>query len=363
MNKTNRLLIFLLIAQALIITGMRFGDDRRMTVQSVEIFDPFDPAKVTRIKISGAPPEKESDPPQNQVELAKDGATWGIATADNYPANKTKVEEFLTTLAKLRSRNTVLTKSTFHKKLEVAADKYQRSITITHDGKPLTFFVGSSPSFKTVHLRLDGHDDVYLVSDFSASDAADRAWGWVDRTYIQYPKTDVWSLRIENEKGTVALEKNPANGDWISASTADPLDTTLVNNLVSKASTINLETPIGKSLKPEYGFDKPLATVTLVTGTSTIAGTPPPSTETTTVQIGAKLEKENQYYVKSSRSDYVVTVAGWGIDPLVQKGPADLPKKEAAGEASPKSPAAAAKPSLKPTTRQAAPPRKPHSHP
>ncbi|MCB9654777.1 MAG: DUF4340 domain-containing protein [Deltaproteobacteria bacterium] len=347
MNKTNRLLIFLLVAQALIITGMHFGDDRRMTVQSVKLFDPFDPAKVTRINISGALPEKESDPPQNQVELAKEGATWGIATADNYPADKTKVEEFLKTLAKLRSRNTVLTKSTFHKKLEVAADKYQRSITITHDGKPITFFIGSSPSFKTVHVRLDGQDDVYLVSDFSASDAADRAWGWVDRTYIQYPKKDVWSLRLENAHGTMALEKNPANDDWISASTAGPLDTALVNNLVSKASTINLESPVGKTLKPEYGFDKPLAVVTLVTGTSTIAGTPPPSTETTTVKIGAKLEKENQYYVKSSRSDYVVTVAGWGLDPLVQKGPQDLPKKEVEANDGKPSPGPAAMPNLK----------------
>ncbi|CAN0587228.1 unnamed protein product, partial [Laminaria digitata] len=90
---------------------------------------------------------------------------------------------------------------------------------------------------------------------------------------------------------------------------------------------INIEAPVGKTEAPEYGLASPLATVTLTTGTSTIAGTPPPSTSEVVVKVGKKLEADNQYYLKASNNPYVVKVAAWAVTPLLEKGKEDLAKK------------------------------------
>jgi hypothetical protein len=326
MNKQNLMLAALLGAQILLIMGMRLGGDDHVISKSVAFLEGYDPDKVTKIQIHGAPKEKDGPPPES-ITLEKSGSTWGIATADSFPADQTKVKEFLEKLKKMNYRNKVVTSAKYHEKLEVAEDKYQRKVTITQDGKDRTFYVGTSPSFKSLHVRLDGSDDVLLANEVSTSDFSERAWGWVDRAYVKHDAKDVWAVKIQNEKGTIELEKNPQDSTWIAPGVTGALKKSTVDDLVRKAGQINLEEPVGKEAKPEYELGK-LATVTLVTGTSTIAGVPPPKTETTTIQIGKKLEKENRYYVKSSSSDYVVEVASWAIDPLVQKTKADLREEE-----------------------------------
>jgi hypothetical protein len=102
------------------------------------------------------------------------------------------------------------------------------------------------------------------------------------------------------------------------------LKKTVVDDWVRKASAINLEEPVGKTEKPEHGLSSPLATITLVTGTSTITGKMPDETKTDVIRIGAKIDKDNRYYVKSTTSNYVAQVATWGLDPFVTKTEKDL---------------------------------------
>lgn len=322
MSKQNLILTGLLFAQVLIILGMRLGGEEQTLSKPMVVLEAFDAAKVTKIQILGAPKDGDG-PDQSSVSLSKSGADWGIATADGYPADQQKVKDFLEKLGKMKSRSVVVTSSKYHEKLEVAPSKYQRKVTVTQDGKDTTFFVGTSPSFKNMHIRVDGADDVLLVPEISTGDFSDRAWGWVDRTYVKHEKKDVWAVKIQNQKGQIDLERNPQDDSWIAAGLAGAPKKTTLDDLVRKASQINLEEPVGKALKPEYELGK-LATVTLVTGTSTVAGVPPPTTETTTIQVGKKLESENRYYVKSSNNDYVIKAASWAIDPLVEKTKADL---------------------------------------
>lgn len=325
MSKTNRLLIMLLLVQVLLLLGMRLSDTTPVANQPTKVFETLDPAKVTKLEIKGELKDESdpSSPPQTTVVLTKEGATWGIASADNYPADQTKVEELLDKLSKLKSRAAVLTKAVNHKKVEVAEDKYQRKITLTADGKELAFFLGTSPSFKNVHLRRAGSDDVVQVSDLTSWEAGARAWDWVDRAYVKIPEKDVYGLRIQNKSGVIQLDRNAA-GEWIAQGVNGPLKKSVVDDLVRKASTINLEEPLGKTEKPEYRLEVPQATVTLMTGTSSIAGKMPETMKTDVIRIGEKIEKDNRYYVKASTSPYVVLGAAWAIDPFVTKTNKDL---------------------------------------
>lgn len=323
MSKVNKLLGVALGLQVVLLVAVGFARDDQKIVQVGKVFDAFEPAKVTKIEVTGNAGGEEKK--LTTVVLEKQGTTWGVASADGYPADEEKVKTFLENVQKLKSSGPVVSKEAYYSKLEVADDDYQRKIVITHDGKPLELYLGSSPGFKRTHLRRAGEKEVLLVEGVSVYDVGFRGADWVDRAYFKVPESDVWAVTLQNAKGTLKLEKSPA-GEWAATGLRgdQKLAPTKVEDLVRKVASVNLEEPVGKGAKPEHGLDQPLATVTLVTGTSTVAGLPPPSTVVKTLAIGAKAKDGNQYYVDSSDSEYVVLAPGWAIEPLTTKTAADL---------------------------------------
>lgn len=325
MNKTNQLLIALFALQALVLVGLGVGGGSAEDRGPKVVLEGFEPGKVTKLEIIGEPkdPNDPKSPPQTSVTLTKTGTQWGIATAEDYPADNQKVEEFLTKLAKLKTRGPVLTSATYHKKVEVADDKFQRKLKVTADGKELELILGTSPGLKNVHLRKAGSDEVLQVSELTAWEAGTRAWDWVDRAWVKYGDNDVWGVAIQNASGTLVMQKDQS-GLWNAIGATAAVKKGVLDDLVRKASAMNLEEPVGKTEKPEYGLDQPLAVVTLTTGTSTIAGKPPAEFKTDVVRIGKKSESENRYWAKSTTSPYVVQLPGWAVEPLVTKGMKDL---------------------------------------
>ncbi len=325
MNSTNKILLGLLAVQVAAIMGMRAtSSNQKLAVRNTELFAALDAAKVQKLSIKGSTEDGKS---QNSVTLVKNGEKWVIGNADNFPAKSAEVTALLKTIASLRSHNNVLSGPKYHGKLEVAADKYQRKVTLTHEGKETIFYMGSSPSFKNTHLRLDGQDQVYMVNNLSHSDVGDRAWNWVERNYVNVPEAQLWAIKLTNSHGSLNLEKDPTSGNWTAVGLSGKLKDTEIKGLVAKAREISLETPVSKSEKPEQGFSAPLAMVELTVGSSTIAGTPPASTTIQTIRVGKKVSAENRYFVKSSTSDYVIKAANWAIDPLVNKQASDLIEK------------------------------------
>jgi hypothetical protein len=321
-SKLNQGLIGLLVVQLLVLVGTSFGEGRARLALSepVEILPGLEPAKVEKLTIYGPSEDGEG---QEQVTLARAGDGWVIPGADDFPAKGEEVDNLLSTLAELRSRNEVLTGSTYHEKLKVAADAYRRRIELVMGGETTTLFMGTSPSFKSLHVRREGADSVYQVDGVSESDAGARAWSWVDRTYVKYPKDEVWSVTVKNEHGTLQLDRDPTSDTWAALGVEGDLDTTAVEGLVNDARDIGLEAPVGKTEEDAYALGE-AATVTLVTGSSTVAGAPPKETETVTIRVGDEVEGKKRRYVKASTSEYVVEAAAFEVKKLVETKRADL---------------------------------------
>jgi hypothetical protein len=328
MTKLNKMLALALVLQLVVLVAVSFAKSDQRVLQIGKVFEGFEPDKVTKIEVTGTAGTAQ-DKKQKSVILEKQGTNWGIATADAYPVDQTKVQEFLKNVEKLKTTGPVVSKEGYFKKLEVADDEFQRKIVLTHDGKQIAFFLGTSPGFKRVHLRRADSKDVVLVEGLTAWEAGFKASDWADRNYFKVPETDVWAVTLQNAKGTIQMEKSPS-GEWavLGLKPNQKLQKSSVDDLVRKVSSVSLEEPIGKAAKPESGLDKPLATVTLVTGTSTVAGQPPPSTKTQVLKIGAKASEGNAYYVSSSASEWVVTAPGWAVEPLTTKASTDLLEAE-----------------------------------
>ena len=71
------------------------------------------------------------------------------------------------------------------------------------------------PRLGAGHVRVDEHDQVYLASGFSSTDATTRLSNWIDTTYQSLPTQEIVYVVMENENGTLEFFKE--GEDWTMA--------------------------------------------------------------------------------------------------------------------------------------------------
>ena len=112
---------------------------------------------------------------------------------------------------------------------------------------------------------------------------------------------------MANANGTFTFVKEGEDWTLVGLAEGETLAAGKISDIVSKSSRVTMLRPLGKTEKPEYGMNAPLATVTLKSADAVY-----------TVQVGAKNTTDNTYTVKSSESEYYVAVAEYSVKSLVE---------------------------------------------
>jgi hypothetical protein len=341
MNKLNRYLSIALVIQLVVLLVSHIARNPSSTAKPTKLFDKLDVEKVNWLRIEEGRDETDAKKKQSVVELAKEDGKWVLKSGGDFPAKKDKITEFLGKLPGLIAGQPVATSKRFHRKLEVADDKYQRKVAVkVEDGRSYRFVLGSSPAIKSVHLRLEGKDDVYLVKDLTAWDASATPTDWVESDYFKVKRDNVVALTLVNKNGEIKLSKG-ADGKWTLEGMEEgaTLKQSEVDSLLSSASSVNLQQPVGREVKPSYELGQEKASARLTVEVEQKPDKPdkpdkppasmpatPPARVTHTLTVGAK--KDDSYYVKSGASQFVVRAATWAVEPLVNKKPTDLWEKK-----------------------------------
>jgi len=263
-----------------------------------------------------------SDNAGQSVTLRQVTGNWVLPAADDYPAQGERITAALDKLVALDTRRLVTRTSGSHKRLQVAADDFVRRVELeTASGQKQVLYLGSAPSYGATHVRVDGRDDTYLVSNISSWDLGTAATSWVDTSYLSVAQDQVAGMTVVNGQGTLTFVKEAAATEGAEASwtlagvpQGETLTTETVRLAVDRATAVTMVAPLGKERKPEYGMDTPLATVTL----QKADGTP------VTLLVGAKDASDGSYVVKASTSPYFVRVSEYNVTALVEYGIGDF---------------------------------------
>ncbi|MEM7534947.1 MAG: DUF4340 domain-containing protein [Chloroflexota bacterium] len=254
---------------------------------------------------------------ENSLRLVQTGSGWVLADRDNFPANPTKVEEIVDKLVAMETNRLVTQTDASHNRLQVAADSFAGKIDITIDGEKQTVYVGSAPSTGATHVRLDGESATYLTDGIAAWELNPQISSWIDTLYFETDRNTVTEFRLTNANGDFTFARENADSGWTQQGLLmGSLDDTEVNTLLGRVVNIRMREPLGKSAQPDYGMDAPLATVTLITTNTGSDGTEGAS-EAITIELGAT-DDEGNYAMKSSGSEYYVSVAAFTGDALVE---------------------------------------------
>ncbi len=180
MNKRIGLLGGLLAVQLLIIAGILFNDSLYSPPEAVRLLS-FDPAEVTEFSIF------DQDGAVALSRTLDEGDSSGWRLEDGLPADGGKVQEVLNKLTELAVAWPVATSSDSARRFEVTEETHQRRLTIASDDGMMTgLFLGTSPGYRRVHVRIDGESEVYSI-DFSNYEAPTDADQWLDKSLLASP--------------------------------------------------------------------------------------------------------------------------------------------------------------------------------
>jgi len=338
MNQRNRILAGLLAVQVIIAAVIFVPRVLPSQSTAVPLLDKLQATDITGLAI------QESS--GKRVDLIKKDGAWVVPASDDFAASPDKITAFLEKLIGLKTDPLVTRTAASHARLQVAPTAYVRKIDLTvADGGVTSLYLGSASGGAT-YIRRDGYDDVYLARGLNSFEASTEVASWIDATYVSVPQDKILSATIENAQGKFEFVKDAQNNWVLKGLTADqkPNPDSAVT-LLARLSSISMVKPLGKTAKPEYGLDKPSATVTVVLSDTA-------STKVTTLKIGAK-DADGNYPVISSDSTYYVSVAGFNVDGYVT---AKLDTFLVAATPTP-----AATPTLKPVATQTVTPTEPVS--
>ena len=136
---------------------------------------------------------------------------------------------------------------------------------------------------------------------------------WIEPVYINIAQSKILTATLKNAAGTFNFVHDAQN-NWTlqDLTSTEKFNPDSVVTLLSHLTNLQMMLPLGKTAKPEYGLDKPLAVLTVEAQTDS-------GVKTTVLTVGAKDPTDNSYVIGSSDSPYYVRTAQFSVDEYVTK--------------------------------------------
>lgn len=335
MNRTNKILVVVLVAQMVLLMARAFWPESESRASGSALLADLSPEAVTQLRIT--------DSSGRQVLLQKDNDSWVLPDYGNYPVTGTRVSSLLGKITALRTDRLITRSSTSHRRLKVSGDEFERLIHIQAGAAAHDLYLGKSGGGNTLHVRLDDQAQVYLVSGLSTSDASALVTPWIDTLYFSAAADQVTGLRLQNAQGDFEFTKTGDTWTMAGLGAEEALNQQNLKAMLNQITALRMTAPIGTQAQDTFGMDAPQATITLrllepvespastpdtsipmlLTATPDPLATPEPTAtphyveNEYTILIGAA--QENGVVVKSSRSDYYVLVSTDTANRFIQK--------------------------------------------
>ncbi len=319
MNKRNQMLVAILLAQVVLVAYLYWPQGRSSTGTAARLFPGISAGDVNSFSIA--------DQDGKNITLIKENGVWLVPAADNFPADREKLERFLEKITGLSSERLVTRTKSSHKRLKVDSSEFSRRVEFKTgpENEGHTVYVGTSSNYKTVHLRIEGQNEVYLVKDLQPWEMGVESTGWWESKYFSVKADEVVKVRLKNKEGDFSLEKQGEN-EWGMVGRPSRVAIDAVKGFLGRLNSISMTESLGRKAKKEYKMETPAALLSINTRDQEI-----------TLAIGA--EQKDAYVLKSSASPFYVRVAETSLkdilekkadDFLVREGPLSEEKKDAA---------------------------------
>ncbi|BCX03909.1 MAG: hypothetical protein KatS3mg053_1847 [Candidatus Roseilinea sp.] len=303
MNRRNQILAVLLVVQIVVAAIVLVLPAQASNRTLRPLMSQVAAADVTALTIQ--------ERPDRRVHIAKKDGQWVLPEVEDFPVNESKVTELLNKLTAIQVGQPVATTATSHARLQVAEDTFARRVDLTTGQGDQTLFFGSARGGSS-HVRLGGSNDVFLTTKLATFDISSDLPSWINTIYFTSTEAAVGKVVITNITGTLEFQRNVSDvWEFKGLAAGEVFNPSRLETILSRVSSLYMVRPLGKTAKPEYGMDRPTATITL-TLKSDLSSLAP-----LVLTIGAKADADNAYVVKSRNSPWYVHVNAFILDEIV----------------------------------------------
>jgi len=284
------------VVVAIIIEGPVGNRGKKKAAKESILFPGFNPDQIYSVEIITK---------DRNVKLSKDNDLWVVATADNYPADPSVIEEMLETAKDLKMKRIVSKSAEKYSQFRLDEEGVEVKMFGVGEDALAHFIVGKpGPDYVfSTYLRKVDRGEVLLVEGSIKSSFDKGSRGWRDREILKFDDSQVQGLTLVSEENGEISMQIQENGDWqiikpeIASAKKDAVD-----RIVRGISDLSADDFAEKKELKEYKLDEPLSKVIvdLKDGTSRI------------LLVGDKSDR--QYYVKSEGKDTVFMLSESKVD-------------------------------------------------
>jgi len=290
MSQLIKILSGLLVFQIVVTVAANMGDDSLATYRGDEKLITINFEDINALKILADTGDT--------INIKRENNEWLISKLDNFPADQDKVADFISTLSNMDKGWPVATTSSASKRFKVGADEFARNIILQKDDDVLaSLYVGSSPSFRKVHARVDGSDEIHAVN-FSVNEANASTDDWINKDLLKLTGSNIVSVDLADIK----LKRDGEDLTIEGLGEQEILDEVAVSDLLKRVSDISVDKVLGidkdklKVRKPELSY-----TVTMKNGEKLSYDYSP-------------TESSKSYILKTSKYKYYFEIQGWKVN-------------------------------------------------
>lgn len=326
MSKNIQILTGILVLQVLLSVYFFSAD------KPTAAFTPRDPLmvlnkdKVDRIDVLG----KQADVSKT-LQLSKVNSKWLMQEYYSFPVDEKKLVSLIDTLVDFKKSYPLGKTMIAAKQFKVTEDEYERKLLVYEDGKVTnTVYIGSSPSFKKVYIRVNNDVLSYGVP-FNLFDAPFEAKDWVDRDHLQKQRNDVRAIamagvQLTNDNGNFKLATEP-EGKVTDLTETSSLATSLLKPEFEEVLGLKENVKHEADVKFSYQLETDNGPVTYNYYLE-------PKKPVTVDKDGKEKKVEQDYVLVVSDDKYAYKVMHYNVDKLLKVDQASLLKDKAVAQTS-----------------------------
>lgn len=238
-----------LLAMQLLLAAVTSGGNRLAPAATDDLLANFEAEHIDRIEII----TPEGTEP---LLLSRADSGWIMPGLGDFPADATRIDQLLQTLAELHRPLPIATSESARQRFKVADAVFEQRITLT-DGKATvaTLILGDAPGFRRRYLRLAGDDAIHDVR-FEVFNLSDQPADWIARDQLRLERDRIQRLTADNWR----LSKQ---GDtWILDGAASnderELDQTKVQALLTTLANLSYREVLGTQAPQGFDPDAPM---------------------------------------------------------------------------------------------------------
>lgn len=292
MEKIIKILSGVLVLQIVLVAFFGFRGDELASFKPNEKLLNLSIGGINKILV-------QKDGGKDGLTLVKEGAEWRIAELENFPAKLSDVESVIKKLAELKKSWAVGNSDIAARQLKTHEKSYERKVSVFEGDKSSVIYIGSTPSFKKVHARVDGDSNTYSV-DFSIYDFKYTNNDWLDKNFYAVGKEKVKRFSV-NDVALKLDNSDPKNIKYVFDAADLPagqnLNQAKVTEYLGKLGTLAIKEVVTGDEKAKVADKKSVLEVKI------------DRTDNTQVIYGFYEGKDaNDILLKSSSQPYVVRV-------------------------------------------------------